>query len=173
MTIVITGGPGSGKTTLINALKQKQLTCFDEVSREITENARHLGIDQLFLEQPLLFSELLLEARKKQFEKASKMNDLVFLDRGLPDILAYMHFIGDAYPTAFKTTCENYKYDKVFILTPWREIYVQDEHRYENFEQAELIFKYLIETYKAYNYNIVEVPKGTIEERIAFIFKHL
>jgi predicted ATPase len=47
-----------------------------------------------------LFSELLLEGRKKQFIEANQMNsEVVFLDRGIPDILAYMHYIGDSYPS--------------------------------------------------------------------------
>lgn len=173
MTIVITGGPGSGKTTLINALKEKGYVCKDEVSREITQKARESGIDQLFLEQPLLFSEMLLDARKKQFEEAKSAETLVFLDRGIPDILAYMHYIGDPYPAHFDKTSKDCSYHQVFILTPWEEIYVQDEHRYENYEQAEIIFKHLIETYTNYNYLPIKVPKGTVEERIEFILKKI
>ncbi|MPT34830.1 MAG: ATPase, partial [Flavobacterium sp.] len=90
--IVIIGGPGSGKTTLINGLTDKGYTCYPEISREVTLEARKQGIEQLFLEKPLLFSELLLEGRKKQFINATKeAADIVFLDRGIPDVLAYMH----------------------------------------------------------------------------------
>jgi predicted ATPase len=56
---------------------------------------------------------------------------------------------------------------------PWKEIYIQDEHRYENYEQAELIFNHLIETYNSFNYLPIEVPKGNVEERIDFILKNL
>lgn len=173
MIIVITGGPGSGKTTLINALKEKGIHCKDEVSREITEKARESGIDQLFLEQPLLFSDMLLEARVQQFNEAKMLNETVFLDRGVPDILAYMHYIGDPYPSHFEKMSKKCQYDKVFILMPWREIYVQDSHRYENYEQAEIIFKHLKETYVNSGYEPIEVLKGTIEERINFILKNI
>ena len=173
MTIVITGGPGSGKTTLINPLKQKGYDCKDEVSREITQSARASGIDQLFLEQPLLFSEMLVLARKKQYDEAKSIREIVFLDRGIPDILAYMHYIGDSYPENFIKVAKNSKYDKVFILMPWKEIYIQDEHRYENYEQAELIFKHLLETYNSFDYLPIEVPKDNVEARIDFILKNL
>lgn len=60
--IVLIGGPSSGKTTLINTLIEKGHICYPEISREVIKEAQQKGIDQLFLENPLLFSELLLKA---------------------------------------------------------------------------------------------------------------
>ena len=51
--IALIGGPGTGKTTLINALKAKGYNCMEEISRQITLEAQEKGIDQLFLEDPL------------------------------------------------------------------------------------------------------------------------
>ena len=68
--IVITGGPGTGKTSIINDLKNRGYTCLDEISRQITLDAREKGIEQLFLTEPLLFSELLIKGRKQQFVEA-------------------------------------------------------------------------------------------------------
>ena len=65
--IVITGGPGTGKSTLINELIKRGYTCLEEISRQVTLKAKKEGIDQLFLSKPLLFSELLLKGRQKQF----------------------------------------------------------------------------------------------------------
>ncbi|MEO6346815.1 MAG: AAA family ATPase, partial [Aquaticitalea sp.] len=65
--IVITGGPGTGKSSIINELKARGHVCFDEISRQVTLEAREKGIEQLFLTEPLLFSELLLKGRLKQF----------------------------------------------------------------------------------------------------------
>ena len=121
-----------------------------------------------------MFSELLLEGRKKQHQQASQdVAEIVFLDRGIPDILAYMHYIGDSYPAFFDQASREHSYSKVFVLPPWEEIYESDEARYENFEQAKLIFDHLIETYVTYGYQLIEVPFGSVEERIQFIFRHL
>jgi len=172
--VVIIGGPGTGKTTIIDGLTAKGYCCYPEISREVTMEAKKQGIEQLFLEKPLLFSELLLEGRKKQFHNAlTEPHEVVFLDRGIPDVLAYMHYIGDSYPAFFDQACRDHIYTKIFILPPWEEIYVSDDERYENYEQAKLIYSHLTETYQKYGYNLIEVPKGTVEERILFILNQL
>ena len=60
---MVTGGPGTGKSSLIHELKQRGHCCLDEISRQVTLEARKNGIEQLFLTQPLAFSELLLKGR--------------------------------------------------------------------------------------------------------------
>lgn len=172
--ILIIGGPGSGKTTVIEGLTEKGHLCYPEVSREVIHEARKQGIEQLFLEKPLLFSELLLEGRKRQFNNAvQEETNLVFIDRGIPDVLAYMHYIGDAYPSFFDQACREHRYSHIFILPPWEEIYISDQERYETYEQAVLIHKHLIETYEKYGYSLIEVPKDSLENRINFILENL
>lgn len=172
--VVIIGGPGTGKTTIIDGLIAKGHCCYPEISREVILEAKKQGIEQLFLENPLLFSELLLEGRKKQFVNAqNEAHDVVFLDRGIPDVLAYMHYIGDSYPAFFDVACRDNKYTKIFILPPWEDIYIADNERYENYEQAKLIYNHLVETYEKYGYNLIEVPKDTVDSRILFILEHL
>ena len=121
--VVITGGPGTGKSSIINELIKRNYTCFEEISRQVTLDARERGIEQLFLTEPLLFSELLLKARTEQFLEASNQEtSLVFLDRGLPDVVAYMNYANSAYPQEFIDVCKAHVYDNVFVLAPWQEI---------------------------------------------------
>ena len=172
--IALIGGPGTGKTTLINALRSKGYNCMEEISRQITLEAQEKGIEQLFLEDPLLFSEQLLLGRQKQFLKADSLErEVVFFDRGLPDVVAYLDYLKSSYPESFKTICSQHSYDKVFILKPWKTIYTQDNERYESFEQALIIHDFLVKSYTEYGYTIIDTPFGTIEERIEFIENHL
>lgn len=172
--IVIIGGPGSGKSTLIDALTLEGYHCLPEISREVTLSAQKNGVAQLFLEQPLLFSELLLQGRIDQFHEAEASGaEVVFIDRGIPDVLAYMHYIGDSYPEAFDAACRDYQYDGIFMLPPWKEIYQSDNERYESFDQAVLIHEHLLETYRKYGYDPVMVPKDTVENRLRFVVSRL
>ncbi|MDP5081463.1 MAG: ATP-binding protein [Winogradskyella sp.] len=172
--IVITGGPGTGKTTLINSLKNHGFICYDEISRQVTLQARKDGIEQLFLTDPLLFSEKLLEGRIQQFIDAGEASEsVVFLDRGLPDVLAYMDHIGDPYAQHFIETCDNYTYDLVFILAPWQEIFTSDSERYESFDEAIEIHQHLLETYKRFGYQLIDIPFGSIKNRTEFILDSL
>jgi predicted ATPase len=168
--IVIIGGPGTGKSSIIDSLVTKGYCCYPEISREVTLEAQKRGIEQLFLEDPLLFSQMLLDGRVKQYNNAqNEAHPMVFIDRGIPDVVAYLDYIGDSYPDHFDLACRENNYTKIFILPPWEEIYESDSERYENFEQAKTIYKHLIETYQKYGYNLIEVPKDSVDNRILYI----
>ncbi len=168
--IVITGAPGTGKSTVIEELFRRNFLCMKEISREVTLKAREKGFEQLFLTKPLLFSDLLLEGRLKQYKNATiQKSEIVFFDRGIPDIHAYMNYISVNYPEKYIEISNNYRYDFVFLMPPWEEIYISDNERYENFEQALAIHNHLERTYKDLNYNIIEVPIGDVAKRTEFI----
>ncbi|HBY67671.1 MAG TPA: ATPase [Flavobacteriaceae bacterium] len=172
--IVITGGPGTGKTTLISELEKKGHNCLHEVSREVIRKAQKEGIEQLFLTNPILFSERLLEGRLRQYHEAESYNgELLFYDRGLPDVTAYMDYFETTYSEIFTKSCMENQYDAVFLLPPWKKIYKQDNERYENFEEAEKIHDALLKGYENYGYDVQSVPIGSVEKRLAFILENL
>lgn len=172
--IVITGGPGTGKSSVIEELSKRNYHCMPEISREVTLNARKKGIEQLFLTKPLLFSELLLEGRVNQYlEAETKNSPVVFFDRGIPDVHAYMNYISIDYPKKYISTSELYTYNSIFLMPPWEEIYISDNERYENFEQALAIHNHLERTYKDLGYTIFEVPIGTVTYRADFILERI
>ena len=168
--IVLIGGPGTGKSSIIKELIARGFDCMPEISREVILNAQKKGIDQLFLTEPLLFSNLLLEGREKQFLEAHKSKDtFVFFDRGIPDVHAYLEFSNTDYPNYFIEKSKKHLYTKVFMLPPWKEIYTSDNERYESFEQAVEIHHYLKKTYLQIGYTISIVPYGSIQERTDYI----
>jgi predicted ATPase len=168
--IVLTGAPGTGKSTIISALEKLGYTCLHEISRDIILEAREKGTEQLFLTEPLLFSDLLLKGREEQYHKATELEaDVVFFDRGIPDVHAYMNYIGMDYPERFLTNSKKNRYDYIFLMPPWEDIYTTDNERYETFEQSLAIHNHLLRTYNSLGYSVVEVPKGSVEKRTAYI----
>ena len=172
--IVLIGGPGTGKSSVLDELERRGFICMSEISREITLEARKKGIEQLFLKEPILFSKLLLEGREKQYIDAiTHKSDFVFFDRGIPDIHAYTDFTKKDYPDFFKAKSLKFKYDHVFLFKPWKEIFTSDNERYESFEESIIIDTYLQKSYRELNYMIIEVPFDIIEKRTDFILNQL
>lgn len=172
--VVITGGPGTGKSTVIDKLTKLQFTCMPEISRTITKKAQKSGIDQLFLEDPLLFSNLLLEGRIEQFNKAGlETQKVVFFDRGIPDVFGYLNYLKMDYPDDFINQSLNHRYDTIFMMPPWEEIYTTDNERYESYEQSMVIYQELLLAYHKIGYSITTVPEGDIASRVKFILDTL
>ncbi len=168
------GGPGTGKTSVFNALISKGFYGKAEVSRAVTLEAKEKGIDQLFLTDPILFSELLLKSREQQFLDAEKSGKkIVFFDRGVPDVEAYLKYFKTSYPPIFSKKSRQYTYSKIFSFAPWKAIYTKDNERYENFEEAVLIHQSIENTYKELGYTLEKVPFCSVQERVHFILNAL
>lgn len=176
--VVITGAPGSGKTAVIQWLGKMGFSCVPEIIREMTIQAKKekhgtniTTNPLLFVEDALRFNRDLLHGRITQYKQATPST--TFFDRALPDVLAYMNFFNQPYPKEFEQACNDYPYDKVFILPPWKEIYTIDEERMETFEQALLVDRHLKECYRSFGYELHAVPKLSVAERANYILNVL
>ncbi len=168
--IVLTGAPGTGKSTVIRELERRSYYCMHEISRDVTLQAQKSGTDQLFLTEPLLFSDMLLKGREEQYEKATEIDkELIFFDRGIPDVHAYLNYISLDYPDTYIQSSRVNRYNFVFLMPPWEDIYIKDNERYESFEQALAIHNHLLRAYKSLNYNVIQVSTGTVENRTDYI----
>ena len=177
--VVITGGPGTGKSSLIKTLEGLGYSCFPEIIRQYTEALKKQTSPEKQLQNPLVFSEdplefnrLLLEGRSAQYEEAEGA-DIFFFDRGVIDVLAYMNHFKQDYPEHFHQAGMVLRYDRVFILPPWKDIYKQDEERLESFEEANRIHESLMACYSEYQYIPQVVPPGKLEERARFVLNEL
>lgn len=179
--VVITGAPGTGKTSIIKGLENKGFHCFHEIIRDMTSKAKEGGQSDVFISNPLVFvddalqfNKDLLEGRTAHYRESLKTDvPISFFDRGIPDVLAYMDFFGQDYDEAFVKYIEDHRYDSVFIVPPWEEIYVSDNERLETYEEAKKIHHALMNTYSQYGYEPIEVPKDVVPERISFILETL
>jgi predicted ATPase len=170
--IVITGGPGSGKSSLIKELESRGLSCSHEVSRElIIEEAAKVNGCLPWLNLPE-FAELVLDRMKSRFEEAR--DNPTFFDRGIPDIIAYLKAADLEVPSHYyKAVAAHPYHTQVFILPPWGEIYVNDSERWQSFAEAETLYQHIQQTYREGGYELIEVPKLGFKERADFLLRAL
>ncbi|HHG3599135.1 TPA: AAA family ATPase [Vibrio parahaemolyticus] len=165
--IVITGGPGAGKTTLLNALGKQGYATFSEGSRSLIEQQSALDNGILPWTNLPEFAKLCLNLMSEQKREALNTN-VAFVDRAIPDIVAYLQVGCCHVDQAFLTESAGY-HSQVLTCRPEASIYVQDEVRPHSFEDALKIHQILINTYVELGYQVVEVPWGSVEERVGFV----
>jgi predicted ATPase len=166
--IVLTGGPGAGKTSIIDLLSEKGFNIIPEPARTLIEdyekNSPHLH-PKISKENRLLFQI----AIEKMTIKDYLDNKTGFFDRSILDEIGYRNRYNIAINTELDFAAKNYRYDKVFIFPFWKEIYKNDAVRHETTEEAEIVSKYLHDAYVRYGYTPIIVPKFTPEKRLEFI----
>lgn len=179
--IVITGGPATGKTAIIDYLRSSGYLCFEEVIRKLTAAAKDSGDIKEIHSNPIAlvsdsekFNQTLINLRIDDFLTSQHLDtNPYFFDRGMPDVLAYMSYFNQPIKADFINVCEKHKYDYMFLLPPWELIFTDDEERFETFEQATDIYYHLRDTYNRFGYNVIEVPFGAIEDRAQFILNSI
>lgn len=169
---ILTGGPGSGKSTLIQALGTKGYVCMEEVSRRLIMEGLEPWADlPSFAEKVLQRMVYDYEATEQiGADGAAAQERVVFFDRGIPDIIAYLKVGGLSVGKHFEDAMQQYRYDKkVFLLPPWRDIYVQEPARWQTFEESERLYEEIRRVYTTEGYQITELPIGSVAERMNFI----
>ncbi len=148
-------------------------TCLHEVIRSMTlAEKEQAGLESFVInpiisvEDPIQFNTQLLQQRIAQYQSVTGSNkDIVFFDRGIPDVLAYMDCFGQDYDETFTEACKMFRYDMVLIMPPWPEIHVVDSARFESYEESLSVHECLQNTYRHFGYTLHSVPKGSVEER--------
>jgi predicted ATPase len=173
---VVTGGPGAGKTTLLEELRRLGYTCLPEVAREIIQEQVQSGGRALPWDDKEQFAWRMLVRSTEQWRDHTSSAEAFFVDRGLPDTLCYAKLVGlsGEIQTEALGRCQSLRYrDLVFIAPPWQQIYLTDKERKQNFEEAIATFQIMRQTYLDCGYELVELPRVSVEERAAFVLDRI
>lgn len=116
---IVTGGPGSGKTTTLLALEKLGFACVPEVARQIIqEQVRDHG-DALPWADRERYTHLMLQRSIVSYRRHARVQRITFADRGIPDTLAYARLIQLADQKRIRDACDRFRYaDPVFIAPP-------------------------------------------------------
>ena len=171
--IVITGGPGAGKSSLLSILHNRGYSCSQEVSRQLIREGSAKGSACLpWIDLPC-FAELAFGRMIDAWAEAVE-EDNTFFDRGIPDIIAYLRVASLPVAEKMERALREYPYAAtVFLLPPWEHIYVRDAERWQTFEEAESIYHHIKKIYHSSGYEINELPKCPVEQRADLILNRL
>lgn len=163
--IVLTGGPGVGKSTVIRLLSSRGYSIVPEAAAIIIEREKKIDSDCLPWKNVSKFQEAVSNLQLSLEEKIQE--GITFLDRGLIDGHAYSKIDNVEAPKIIYSHSRE-RYNTVFLLDPL-PIYKKDEIRWDNEERAKIVHKTITESYKTFGYNPIVVPVLSPESRLDFI----
>lgn len=168
---VITGGPCTGKTTAVELLAAKGYKTIMEQARHYidTQTIQGKTVEEIKANK----EQFQLEVLNLQIKEETKLdvNQVAFLDRALPDAMAYYEFLSIRYDARLIEMCNRFCYQKVFVLD--RLPLINDYARLEDeFEQIR-IHNLIIDVYRRFPCPVIQVPVLPPQERIEFILKRL
>ena len=169
---IITGGPGGGKTSLLENLATHGYNFIPETARQIIKERLAKGLAPR--PDPRTFAQQIFDQDWKNFVSNSDLSSLLFFDRSFMDS-ACMLLDSDtkSYDNIRNTHLTNRYNNKVFITPPWKQIYRTDDERDQSFEQSIEVYQRLAKWYKEHDYDVIVLPKDTIENRTKFILTQL
>ncbi|WP_062734584.1 AAA family ATPase [Sphingobium abikonense] len=171
---IITGGPGSGKSSVIDALAEEGVSHMPEAGRAIIQDQVEIGGDALPWVDRVAFANLMLAWEMRSYREASALRGPVIFDRGIPDVIGYLRLCGLSVPRFMIRAAEIRRYAKrVFIAPHWPEIFTQDAERKQTLAEAQATHEAMTEVYTELGYELVPLPLMSIADRVNFIRGHV
>ncbi|MCG7521515.1 AAA family ATPase [Ruegeria sp. Ofav3-42] len=133
--ILLTGCSGGGKSILLKALGALGFATVPEPGRRIVANEVAGDGKALPWVDMKAFALRAVEMAKSDLKEAQRVEGPIFFDRGLIDAAVALEHSGGQ--SVRETLGENRAYAKrVFVVPPWKEIFVEDAERRHDFETA-------------------------------------
>lgn len=160
---IITGCPGSGKTTLIRSLRNLGFICVEEPARQVIAEQRAVQGDGISDKNTTPFTELILSRSLESYKKYVGSSVPIIFDRGIPDVIGYAKLFGLDIKK-FENSAKIHPYNRsVFIAPPWEEIYSTDDERKMTFEETAQFHELLERAYLDLGYQLIELPFEPVE----------
>jgi len=160
---VITGGPSSGKTTVVNELAKLGFLTYPETARLFINGEIKKGkLIKEIRENEAEFQKKVLKM-KIEIEKLAPKDKIVFFDRAIPDSIAYYQICG-LDPKEVLKFCKKKRYRKIFFLE--QLLFKNDYARVEDGKTVKKLNKLLKASYNKLGYKIINIPAMLVKDRV-------
>jgi predicted ATPase len=167
---IITGGPGSGKTSLIDALSGMGIRHIPEAGRSIIQDQVDIGGTALPWADREAFATLMLAWEMRSYREAVNATGPIIFDRGIPDVIGYLRLCGLPVSAPALRAAERRRYaSRVFIAPPWPAIFEQDAERKQTLAEAVATYDAMVDAYSSLGYELVALPLVPVMERAMFV----
>ena len=170
---VLTGSSYSGKTSVIKALAMQQFATVPEAATLIISEQLAAGGNLLPWIDLDGFLDVLIEKQRELEAQIPAGSEIAFIDRGIPDELAYFKFRGIEPTQIYKKAFKEHRYDNKVFLLERLPGYKQDKIRKEPLEMVQRLRVLHEEAYKELGYEVIVVPLLSIEERMKFVLERI
>ena len=181
----IVGGPGVGKTSIIEALQEKGEETSREVATDYILERMEGGSKEPWKEKDFQLAILnrTLNRENKALQKSLQMKkSRIFSDRAILDLYVYMDVRGQLNSEEYKKSDDIIKevkvqqrYTAIFFVLPWGEgskDYKRAENRHEEHDEAQKLTLKTFEVYSKLFPELIEVPgKLSSKERADFVLR--
>jgi predicted ATPase len=171
---ILTGASGSGKSSILDGLASRGHLCVQEMGRQVVRDEVNAGSDGTPWQNEERFIELVLARSIEAFRAIEERSRPVFFDRGIPECIGSA-LAADQPPLPHRLRAtQTFRYNPmVFVTPPWPDIYVNDAERRHSFEQGVQYHRAELAAYLHCGYRLVEVPRGPVADRVAFVLEHV
>lgn len=113
---VVTGAPGTGKSTLVAALAAAGVATSEEIGRRIIREQVAAGGSALRWDDEVAFAELMWPREVAAHAAALATGATVVLDRGVPDVVAFLRASRLPVPPAIDAAARAHRYNPRVVL---------------------------------------------------------